>query len=236
VSLAESNLVIAQAQALIEQRGLVAGGEIDVHFHVINKGRGIENGDVPLEQLKAQIRVLNEAYAGTGFTFNLRSVDRTKNDKWYRGGAEKEMKTALHKGDQNDLNFYTANLGGGLLGWATFPWEQKARPEMDGIVVHFKSLPGGSFPEFNLGDTATHEVGHWMGLLHTFQRPSDKVKDTPAHDTNYGKPPEGTDTMPDKPGLDPIHNFMNYVDDDWMYEFTDGQDTRMREMWSAYRA
>ena len=218
------------------------GAVIDVHFHVINQGEGIENGDVPKEMLEAQIKVLNEAYEGTGYSFKLSSVDRTTNKQWYTAGpdtrGEREMKETLHKGDAADLNFYTSNPGGGLLGWATFPFWQKDDPKMDGVVVLASSLPGGAAEPYNLGQTATHEVGHWMGLYHTFQDPygkGDEVADTPAHQPNYGTPPMGTDTIPELPGLDPVHNYMNYTDDAHMTEFTQDQDARMDVMWNEFR-
>ena len=221
-------------------RSIEASKEIEVYFHVVNNGEGIENGNVSKEMIDAQIEVLNDAYKKSGFHFVLRDVTRTTNPSWYTAGpdtkAERAMKETLHRGDASDLNVYTTNPGDGLLGWATFPSWQSEDPKMDGVVLLASSLPGGSSAPFNEGDTGTHEVGHWMGLYHTFQQPGDEVDDTPYHpEPNFGKPPVGTDTSP-QPGLDPIHNYMNYVDDDWMWEFTPGQDARMDVMWKEFRA
>jgi hypothetical protein len=215
---------------------------IDVYFHVITDGKGVEHGDIPQEQIDAQIQVLNDAYKDAGYQFKLVDVDRTENKQWYSVSdgtkAEADMKSTLRKGDANDLNLYSANLGGGLLGWATFPSDYKSAPDMDGVVLLNSSLPGGASAPYNEGDTATHEVGHWMGLWHTFQPgpDGDEVADTPVQaDANYGKPAEDTDTAPDSPGFDPVHNYMNYVDDDWMNEFTPGQIDRMHEQFGQYR-
>src|SRR5262245_21161479 len=140
---------------------------INVYFHVINNGIGIENGDVPDSQILDQVNVLNNAYVtsnfnGTGFSFNLVSTDHTTNATWYTAGsgtlAETQMKTALRQGSKQDLNIYTNNPGGGLLGWSTFPWSYASNPVNDGVVILFSSLPGGSAAPYNLGDSATHEV------------------------------------------------------------------------------
>ena len=229
----------------LRQMGAAAatGGTINVYFHVINNGAGIANGDVPLSMINSQISVLNAAYAPTGWQFTLVSVDRTTNSTWYTMGygssAETQAKTALRQGTADDLNIYTANLGGGLLGWATFPSDYTLKPKNDGVVILFSSLPGGTAAPYNLGDTATHEIGHWMGLYHTFQggcnaKKGDYVSDTPAEQSAAFGCPVNRNTC-SSAGLDPIHNFMDYTDDDCMFEFTAGQDTRMDSQFTTYR-
>jgi hypothetical protein len=243
----EMDAVEAETSNLLAKRGLVAaaataGGSIPVYFHVINKGSGIANGDIPQSQIDAQINVLNQAYASSGWSFSLASVDRTTNATWYTVSdgttAERQMKAALRKGGAEALNLYTANLGGGLLGWATFPSSYRNSPSLDGVVILFSSVPGGSAAPYNLGDTATHEVGHWMGLYHTFQGgchgSGDSVSDTPAEKSAAFGCPTGRNTC-STTGLDPITNFMDYTDDSCMDRFSAGQTSRMASQHAAYR-
>jgi hypothetical protein len=221
----------------------VTGGTIPVYFHVINNGPVLLNGNVPDSQITDQINVLNAAFASTGWQFNLVSTDRTTNSGWYMmqpgTTAEVQAKSALRKGGKGALNIYTANPNGGLLGWATFPWEYASRPSMDGVVLLFSSLPGGTAGPYNLGDTATHEVGHWMGLYHTFQggcsKTGDIVGDTPSERSSAFGCPVGRDSCTLQAGLDPITNFMDYTDDSCMDRFSTGQDARMDSAFTAYR-
>ena len=224
----------------------VTGGVINVYFHVINNGTSLAAGNIPDSQIAAQINVLNAAYAGTGWSFILVDTDRTTNATWYTmtpgSTAEAQAKNALRQGSADDLNVYTANIGGGLLGWATFPSNYASKPKVDGVVVLFSSLPGGTAAPYNLGDTATHEVGHWMGLYHTFQggcarqtSGGDIVADTAAEKSPAYGCPVGRDSCATLPDVDPIYNFMDYTDDACMVEFTRGQDTRIDSVFSAYR-
>ncbi len=222
--------------------GTVTGGVIDVYFHVVNSGTGISSGDVTDKMITDQMNVLNAAYAPTGWSYRLVATDRTTNSTWFNGcdaaANENAMKSTLRRGTADDLNLYTCNPGGGLLGWATFPSSYASNPSDDGVVMLFSSLPGGSAAPYNLGDTATHEVGHWMGLYHTFQggcaKTGDSVSDTPSERSATFGCPVGQDSCSGT-GVDPIENFMDYTDDACMDRFTVGQDTRMDAMFSTYR-
>jgi len=225
------------------------GVEIPVYVHVVSHTDG--TGNVDDSAIAAQIDVLNAGYAGatggaaTGFRFRLVATTRTVNDFWFGASpfsaADAQMKAALRVGGGADLNLFV-NGATNILGYATYPAEYAVSPGSDGVVVRFDTLPNGAFAPFNEGDTATHEVGHWLGLLHTFENgcsnEGDGVRDTPAEAFPASGCPIGRDTCTGGKfkGEDPVTNFMNFSDDACMFEFTQGQANRMQSQWVSFRA
>jgi hypothetical protein len=224
---------------------------VPVYVHVVTDGA---TGSLTNAQIADQIQVLNMTFGGfeggyaTGFSFRLAGVTRTDNAAWFYAGISgkdaHEMKRTLHQGGNNALNFYstTADV---YLGWAYLPdiVTKPGQAYLDGIVIDWESIRGTSTRyagRYDQGETATHEAGHWLNLEHTFQggcgaKGGDFVDDTPEELTPTSGCPAGKDTCP-APGLDPIHNYMDYSYDQCYTEFTAGQTQRMRDAWLYYRA
>lgn len=214
---------------------------IPVYFHIITTDLG--EGDFTDAAIGQQVAIMNTAFAGgqgtgaanTNYRFTLAGITRTANTAWYTAGIntpdEAAMKTALRVGSADDLNIYMklSDVGG----YSTFSWQYAGNPLMDGIV-------GTLIP----GDGMVHEVGHWLGLFHTFQGGcdvnNDFVTDTPAQrDPNRACPlPRNLDTCGGKSfsGKDPTNNFMDYTPDACRDRFTAGQSARMDIMYNAHRA
>ncbi|WP_017570793.1 zinc metalloprotease [Nocardiopsis halotolerans] len=243
--------VVVHVISAEDGRGEVSDERVQKQIDVLNAaysgeyaGGADEPADAAAPEDAARAAGVAEApeAADTGFRFELSEVTRTANDEWFtRFSTHRDtIRSELRQGDAETLNIYTSDLGTGLLGYSTFPQDYESAPEQDGVVLAHDTLPGGDRERFNLGHTGTHEVGHWLGLFHTFQNgcssPGDYVEDTPSEREAASGCPEGRDTCPEDPGEDPVTNFMNYSDDTCMTHFTEGQATRMVEHWEAFRA
>ncbi len=131
------------------------------------------------------------------------------------------------------LNIWVCTLSDQLLGYAQFPGGPR---KTDGVVIlntAFGTVGSATAP-FNLGRSATHEIGHFLNLRHIWgDTPDcsggDFVDDTPNAETpNFGKPTFPHVTCQNGPNGDMFMNYMDYSDDDSMFMFTPGQVARMQ--------
>ncbi|KAK7216143.1 hypothetical protein V2G26_004146 [Clonostachys chloroleuca] len=210
-----------------------------VYFHTVSASSDTLLSDLTLNE---QFNVLSEDYGVYGINLNLAGISKTVNATWSRFEDQLGMKTQLRNGTYKDLNIYFLDSVGGAYGVCSYPLNTTAGSTdfyLDGCTVLATTVPGGTEKPYDLGKTATHEVGHWFGLFHTFNRGcdgGDEVDDTPPQATATYGCPLSKDTCPDKPGEDPIHNYMDYSDDECMYEFTQGQIDRILSFWTLYRS
>lgn len=214
---------------------------IPVVVHVIHRTDGL--GYVDEATVRRQIQVLNEDFGAlsgslgedgfnTKIQFHLVQVTWTANNNWFLDMDEYGFKSTLGWDQNHYCNIYV-NSAGGYLGYSYFPQED-AGSVYDGLVIYYETFGGrdeGISP-YNQGRTTIHEMGHYLGLEHTFQGygaclngygVGDLILDTPAESTDhYGCTQTYTCGSPD-----PIHNYMNYTDDLCMNQFTSEQGNRM---------
>lgn len=239
----EAAAIEQRTQQLVRQKGKLSRDiVIPTYVHVMASSTG--EGDVTDKQIRDQIAVLNKTYGGgesreaadTRYSFQLAATDRYYNDLWHADLQSNLYRSQTRMGGADALNIWLVDFA--YLGIATFPWDYEKQPGIDGIRVHYGSLPGGSIKYYDLGKTATHETGHWLGLYHPFQGgcrgDGDYVEDTaPQSLPSYGCP-VGQDSCAGG-GTDSVLNYMDYSDDSCYNQFTLGQSTRMDAYW-VYRA
>jgi hypothetical protein len=160
--------------------------KISVYWHVITSANGTM-GNIREKTVRDSLNVLTREFA-PAFSFHLAGVDYTDQNEWFDLFADLEdvdmrrMKRSLKLGGMKVLNIYSTTLLDGVIGISSFPQDYAKNPTQDGVVIHFQTLPGGSYSGVNQGKTLVHEVGHWLGLYHIFEGgcsfPNDFVEDT----------------------------------------------------------
>jgi PKD repeat protein len=233
--------------------------QISVVVHVISASDG--TGDLSEALIQSQIDILNEdfrALAGSPgadgtdsrIQFALASTDPAGNpttgivryvDDVAFEDSSQSFKKELSWDTNRYFNMFTFEAGNGLLGEATFPAQSAGLPE-DGIVVNWQTF-GRNAPlePYDQGRTTTHEVGHYLGLYHTFQSGCDQADPYTSGDRIADTPDEAQQHFGCDPGTttcgspDAIDNYMNYTDDLCMERFTPEQINRMRCSISNYR-
>ena len=210
--------------------------------------------NISLTLIQSQIDVLNQDFnaqnpdynsvpalfsgvkANVGISFVLDQVIRKATTKTSWGTKDTMKKTSRGGLDPTSpttkLNLWSCTIGGGILGYAQFPGGSSAT---DGVVIDplyfgVTSNSSSSYP-YNLGRTATHEVGHWLNLRHIWGDANcgnDLVSDTPTHDSaNFGVPTYPHYSTCSGTPVEMTMNYMDYTDDRGMYMFSLGQKSRM---------
>ncbi len=253
----------AQTKNIIST-GKIVNGVITIPM-VFNVLYNTAAENISLAQIQSQVDILNQDFNGAnpdfntannpfsavrakvGIRFTLDQVIRKQSSKtvWY--SEDGYMKIASQGGmtavaPTTKLNVWVVNnlqsrTAGALLGYAQFPGGATAT---DGYVCASFCLgnTGTAAAPYNLGRTATHEIGHWMNLRHIWGDgngcASDLVSDTPVHDSpNSGVPAVGHRSTCSGAPLEMYMNYMDYTDDRGMYMFSNGQKSRMNAVFVA---
>jgi len=232
--------------------------KIPVVVHIVYENSTENISDA---QVQSQIDVLNEDFrrtnldadntwsqaADTQVEFCLASVDPNGNPtsgitrtitSVTSFGTNDEVKFSSSGGKDawpagDYLNIWVCDISSGILGYAQFPGGD---PATDGVVNDYLYFGRGGSAEapFDLGRTATHEVGHWLNLRHIWGdgpcRWDDYVTDTPDSDNpNYGCNVGHVSCR----STDMVQNYMDYSDDACMNLFTQGQSGRMNALFAS---
>ena len=245
----------------MENTGRIVNGVLEIPV-VVNVLYRTAAENVSMAQINSQIEVLNKdfTYQNTdrdklanntfdnGAPMNVRFVlakVQTKPTKKSSWSTNDDMKRASTGGidaylPATHLNIWVVGkmqqYGQTILGYAQFPDGPLAT---DGVVIGYKyfGTGGTTVAPYNLGRTATHEVGHWMGLYHIWGDAtcgSDGISDTPQHNgPNYGCPTYPHLSTCSSKEVEMTMNYMDYTYDACMYMFTAGQVTNMNATFFA---
>ncbi|MCJ1461078.1 hypothetical protein MMC28_011460 [Mycoblastus sanguinarius] len=219
---------------------------VQTYMHLVTTSDQAHNYPFNIRNIlfSQQSTVLNISYRPANISFRLAGSSYTIRNDWATDANSTLMKQTLRQGGYSALNIYfqtnlssapyTYNAASTLLGYCTLPTTitygnpPTEYPTIDyatdGCNVLAGSMTGSPTPVYgySLGKTAVHEVGHWFGMLHTFQDntctsgdPGDYIDDTPQEGVSTVGCPTGKDSCPQDAGLDPISNYMDYSTDAW---------------------
>jgi hypothetical protein len=211
---------------------------VPLHIHILQTSRG-SNPTSP-EMVAATVARLNAGFSKAGFRFQVQSLETVVNDSWAEVSKSNlavldDASAALNVGSRDSANMYFSSLEG-LCGIAALPY---AEDPYESIFLDYRCIPGGTLSDSY--DTVIHEMGHFMGLFHTFapepngcRGKGDFVSDTPYQKTPHFQC-RRYDTCPRKPGTDPVRNYMDYTGDSCGHRFSRGQISLMRSAHTYYR-
>jgi len=245
---------------------------IPVKFHVVHHNT---KGKVPLKNVLLQIDVLNNAFRGKTVDespqdvqdhfqaaygdknvavdakiefFLSGKVNYVNKKEWYQCGESDALYDEIRMGTTIEptkyMNIFTCHSDT-ILGSSVFPdTNMKPTDKRWSMMLSHYTLPG--FTADYTGDTATHEIGHYFGLYHTFYEGSgtkckssgdDGIGDTPFEDgQTYGCPIENSCNKGDSSKhSDPVWNFMDYTDDSCMWRFSPKQAVKMHSEIEQYK-
>ncbi|WP_027138266.1 zinc metalloprotease [Gaetbulibacter saemankumensis] len=211
----------------------ITQAHIDSQIEILNTD--FSNNNTHLSSVPDEFATLSADFQ---IKFEFAGIQRKTSNKnsW---GTRDAMKSSKKGGfdpidPANNLNIWVCEIGGGILGYAQFPGGPS---KTDGIVIGLdyfgENLDG---KEYGHGRTATHEVGHWLNLRHIWGDGGcsydDFIEDTPRADgPNYGCPGEVYSC--NNTVRDMTMNYMDYVYDNCMYMFTEGQNLRSRALFAS---
>ncbi|KAK2606209.1 hypothetical protein QQS21_003380 [Conoideocrella luteorostrata] len=218
--------------------------KIDVYVNIITRGANDQN-NITDQSLDGAVQILNKDYKDAQVSFNLKKTNRVVNAAWARRKNETTMRKSLRQGDKSALNLYFMELvsdpRGVVIGEATFPDDMLGEDGLsqDGVYFAHDTLPGRTIFNETWHNIFSHEIGHWLGLLHTFHGGcdgmGDAIDDTPPEARSSGDC-QPHDTCPNQIGVDSVDNHMNYgLNTNCITKFTPNQLTRIHTLWGRFR-
>ncbi len=237
---------------VINNQSLITDAMIQAQLDTLNKDYAGLNGD------SVKVPAWFKPYFGqSGLQFCLAKqtptgepttgIERTTTTKASFSNTDNGVKHASTGGADNwdpssYFNVWLCPLSNGILGYATFP--ATGADNEQGVVIEYRSLPGGSFTAYNGGKTLTHETGHYFNLYHIWGDDngactgSDDVDDTPNQANSSSTCSTGVVTDACTPSGNGImyENYMDYTADDCLVMFTVQQVARMESALITYRS